>query len=772
MAKHAPKQKKAETGDRPILLRCAAVATAFILAAAGLVARLYYLQIQEADVWTTRASNQQLANIPIKAERGVIYDTNMKPMAQSAAAWTVVAAPNVLANSRLTEATRKKEPARVAAKALAELLDVDEEKLFEKLDDAESKYYKVKDKIDKPLADEVMTTMDELGVDGISLLEDSRRYYPYSELASTVLGFTNSDGDGIEGLESYYNETLAGVPGRQVTVRSAWGGAIPAYDEGITYPAEDGQSIVLTLDVEIQQIAEKFLQAAVTEQIARERGMVVVMDVNTGAILAIATTPAYDPNEPYKIYDEATRAAIEALPTDEEKAEATGAARIKQWRNKALADTYEPGSVFKVVTCAAALDSGTYSERDTFYCGSSIEVADRTFNCAQQTAHGQETLRQALIDSCNVSMIQISAGMGVSTWYDYLNAFGLTEPTGVDLPGEPGAAAISNLLYKEDQMGPVELASCSFGQSNKYTALQMITAFSAAINGGNLVQPHIVREVLDANGSVVETISPQVKRQVVSPETSAILCSALEELVSGEGNSGNNAFVAGYHVGGKSGTSQKLELLPEKEVYISSFLGFAPADDPQIAVLAVLDEPEDPNCPGPVRTYYGGRLAGPIVGNIIREAMPVLGITPDYNSEDDMTRVQITCPKAAGSDINTAIATLEAAGLGYTLEGEGGTVLGQYPEAYTSIPSDGTVVLYTESTDARIIPVPDLTNMSAYDAYTVLSGLGLNTQTTGAPDSGANVRVVSQDIEPGTEVKAGTTVTLTMQDMSNVGDLA
>ncbi len=760
-------------GERPIILRCVVISVAFLFVAALLSARLYQLQLNEADEWQTRASNQQLANIPIAPARGNIYDTNMKSLAESAAVWTIEAAPNVMAQSKLTDATKGGDAAAIAASGLAGLLGLDEAELYANLADSEKLYYKVKAKVEKPLADQVRTFCDEQNISGIYLKEDSKRYYPYNELASTVLGFTNADGDGIEGLESYYNEMLAGTPGRQVTVRNAWGGELPAWGDGVTYPAEDGESIVLTLDIELQQIAEKFLQTAVTEQIARERGMVVMMDVKTGAILAIATCPSYDPNDPYYIYDEATRAAIDALPTEEEKAAATGAARIRQWRNKALADTYEPGSVFKVVTCAAAIDSGAYTELSPFYCGSEIEVADRTFGCAQGTAHGQVTLRQALIDSCNVSMIQISAGMGAHTWYDYLNAFGLTEPTGVDLPGEPSQNSISNLVYSEDAMGPVQLASCSFGQSNKFTAMQMITAFSAAVNGGNLVQPHIVRQVLDANGGVVEEYNPAPRRQVISPETSATLCSALEELVSGEGNSGNNAFVAGYHVGGKSGTSQKLELLPEKEVYISSFLGFAPANDPEVAVLVVLDEPEDPNCPGPVRTYYGGRLAGPVVGNIIRESMPVLGITPDFTSEDDLSRAVLTSPKVSGTDVNSALVKLEQSGLAYVIEGSGDIVLGQYPEAYTEVPAGGTVILYTDpALPAATVAMPELGGYTAADASAVLAAMSLNVQTTGAPDSGATVRVVSQSVAAGTEVRKGTTVLLTMQDMSNVGDLA
>ncbi len=766
------KKQKDEQGPRPMLLRCAAIATAFALAAAALGMRLFTLQIEEQTTWKSRAANQQLANVPIEASRGVIYDSNMKPLAQSNVVWTVEAAPNVLAGSRKQEEGAENEAARIAARELAKILELDEDELFDSLKDPEKMYYKVKAKIEKPVADQVRELCKEQELSGIYLREDQKRYYPYEELAATVLGFTNADGDGIEGLESEYNEVLSGTAGRQVAVRNAWGGEIAADEEAVTYPAEEGENIVLTLDADIQQVAEKYLAAAVKEHNARQRGMCIVMDVNTGGILAMATSPAYNPNDPYYIYDEATREAIDGMPDGDEKTQAQSDARMLQWRNKALADTYEPGSVFKMVTAAAALDSGRCSIDSTFYCPSEIRVVEdeevEPFHCALNQAHGTETLRQALIDSCNVSFIQIGQALGAHTWYDYLNAFGLTEPTGVDLPGEPGARSIANLVYAEDALGPVQLASCSFGQSNKYTALQMITAASAVVNGGNLVQPHIVKEIRDNEGALVKSIEPEVKRQVVSAEVSEQLCDAMWELVAATPN-GRNAYVAGYDVGGKSGTSQKLERLNQdgEEVYISSFLGFAPANDPQIAVLVALDEPEDTL----YGNYFGGRLAGPTAGNIIRDSLQILGVPPVYDTADDLARSTMSAPNVVDNELAQAEATLNGAGLAAVIVGTGGRVVAQSPGAYTQVPNGGLVVLYTdEGVTEETVEVPELIGQSAEMAMDTLKSMGLNVLTTGAPDGGESVLVVGQDREKGSKLSKGSVVTLTMRDVSQTSD--
>ncbi len=758
-------EAKQKNTARPMMLRCAAVATVFVVAAAGLGMRLFTLQVEEADQWRAEALDQQLASIPIPPARGIIYDSNMRVMAQSATVWTVTAAPNEMAQSKM-----ESDPATVAAKELAALLQLDEATLYEAFRDTESKYCQVKAKIEKPLADQVRELCDRLNLRGIYMKQDTKRYYPYEELAATVLGFTNADSTGIEGLESYYDERLAGLPGRTLAVRNAFGGQIATGAEEDTYPAQNGNNIVLTIDLDIQQVAEKYLSEAVQYHEAKERGMVVVMDVKTGAILAMATSPAYNPNDPYAIFSEEKKAEVEALPEGEERVAAQGAARTLQWRNKALADTYEPGSVLKVVTVAAAMDSGTYTPDSTFQCGSVITVQDREFHCAQNKAHGTETLGDVLINSCNVACVQISAGMGAHVWYDYLNAFGLTEPTGVDLPGEPSERAISSIMYKEDQLGPVELASSSFGQSNKFTALQMITAVSAAVNGGNLVQPHIVSQILDDDGNVVENIEPPVKRQVISPETSSFIAGTLEDLVSS--TNGQNAYVAGYHVGGKSGTSQKLEVLSAegREAYISSFLGFAPANDPEVAVLVVLDESSDPHAPVE-RTWFGSRLAGPAVGNIINETMQIRGVEPDYGEGESANRSTLPTPALVGMEISSANVQLNQQGITGVVVGSGSTVTAQMPEAHSQVPEGGQVLLYTDpALPMELVKMPDMTGKSAKSAIDTLKNMGLNVLTTGAPDNGANVQVQSQSVPPETDLPKGSVVTLTMHESTAAAD--
>ncbi len=761
-------QKKNDVNryQRSMLLRCVAVGAVFVVAAGVLGMRLFQLQVVEAAYWQAEASGQQLANMEIAPERGIIYDSNLQVLAQSATVWSVEAAPDVLAQSNIED------PARVAARELAIILDLDETELYDNLSLSDTNYYEVQAKVEKPLADLVQEACEEYDIKGIYLRQDTRRYYPYEELAATILGFTNDDGNGIEGLESYYNEVLAGTPGRSLGVRNAWGGEVPTgAEEENLYPAEDGNSIVLTVDADIQQIAEEYLAEAVAYNEVQERGMVIVMDIDTGAILAMATSPAYNPNDPYEIYDEAARLEVEAMPESEERVQMQGEARTLQWRNKALADTYEPGSVLKVITVAAALDSGVFNEESALSCSGGITVEDREFGCAQDAVHGSQLMRDVLINSCNVASVQITSALGASTWYDYLNSFGLTEPTGVDLPGEPSATAIDNIMYDEDELGPVELASTAFGQSNKYTALQMITAVSAAVNGGNLMQPYIVGSVLDSQGNVVEEIEPILRRQVISEETSTYLADALEDLVSQTPN-GQNAYVAGYEVGGKSGTSQKLEVLAaeNREAYISSFLGFAPASDPEVAVLVALDESTDPHAPVE-RTWFGTRLAGPYVGSIIEETLPILGVEPHFGVAESETRSTISAPAVVGTDLATATATLSQNGLGAMVLGEGTTVTAQTPEAYAQVPAGGQVVLYTDAEmPQESVQVPAVLGRSPSVAIEELEALGFNVLTTGAPDNGENVQVQLQEPASGTMMPRGSLVTLTMQDVSVVGE--
>ncbi|MFV0412060.1 MAG: penicillin-binding transpeptidase domain-containing protein [Oscillospiraceae bacterium] len=747
-------------------MRSGVIFIAFLLVAIYIAGNLSILQVVEASEWQAKANEKQLVSATINPKRGTIYDSEMRELAESAPVWTISIAPNLLAKSALKN-TAELDPARLAAQQLAALLELDEETIYQNISDKESLYYPINVKMSRELTDQVEALYTQYGLRGISTIETSKRYYPYEDMAASVLGFMNSDGTGVYGLEAQYEDILKGTPGRTISSRA---GEIPGEVDSKTYPAEDGGSLVTTINVDIQQSLEEHLSAAVAKYNATERGMGIVMDVNTGAILAMATKGDFNPNDPYYISDETLRNTIEAMPDGDEKTQARANAWYRQWRNKAIADTYEPGSVLKVITAAAALDSGTYTADSLFTCTGAYDVADRTIGCAGGVAHGTITLREALIVSCNISFIQVAQGLGVSTWYDYINAFGLTEPTGIDLPSEPSQNSLNTVVYSENAMGPVQLASCAFGQSNKYTALQMITAVSTAVNGGNLVQPHLVSEILDAQGNVTQEINPSPKRQVVSEETSAALRGIMEDLVSNTSGSGRNAYVAGYHVGGKSGTSQKLELLAEDETnekYISSFVGFAPANDPQIAVLIVLDEPHDDS---PLQNYFGGRLAGPTVGSVISETVKILGIAPDYES-GEMTRTTISTPNLLEKDVSSDIVTLNGSGLSYKTMGSGATVLGQYPTAGSPIPRGGQVILYTDGSvlEQRTV-MPDLSSKNAKVAIDTLRSLGLNVLAEGASEDGGNVVVISQSVEAGQEIPLGTVVTLTFQDVSAITD--
>ena len=567
---------------------------------AGLIARLYWLQLAAGDWYTRRALGQQLRDTVVPADRGRIYSADGVLLAANSSCWTLRASPREMPADKL----------ELAAHGLAQILELDEAALLEKFRDRASNDCLLRYRVERSMADAVRDFCEENGITGIRINQDSKRWYPQGEFLASVLGFTNVDNAGVSGLELEYNEQLTGQNGVVLTAVNAWGYTLEQSYETEQFPVE-GSSLWLTIDANIQHYLENSLNYAVQEHHVAARAVGIVLDVNTGAVLAMSTTPAYDPNQPRILYDEAARAAVDAL-SGEQRTAALQLAQQTQWRNKAVSDLYEPGSVFKLITCAAALDAGAITRNSSFYCGESISVAGTRFHCANHKRHGTQTVTQALENSCNQSFIQIGARLGKEAFCDYFAAFGLREPTGIDLPAEPK----KSLYYTADRMGPVELASCAFGQSSKISYLEMAAAVCAVVNGGKLMQPYLVSDILAPDGTVLEHWDPVCKQQVIQPETSAVMREMMEAVVLYGG--GRNAQISGYRVGGKSGTSQKLDSADEK-ARIASFVAVAPIDDPQFLCLVCLDEPHS-------WTTAGGSLSAPVCAEVLEQTLVYKGV--------------------------------------------------------------------------------------------------------------------------------------------------
>ena len=591
---------------------------------AGLIARLYWLQLAAGDWYTRRALGQQLRDTVVPADRGRIYSADGVLLAANSSCWTLRASPREMPADKL----------ELAAHGLAQILELDEASLLEKFRDRASNDCLLRYRVERSMADAVRDFCEENGITGIRINQDSKRWYPQGEFLASVLGFTNVDNAGVSGLELEYNEQLTGQNGVVLTAVNAWGYTLEQSYETEQFPVE-GSSLWLTIDANIQHYLENALNYAVQEHHVAARAVGIVLDVNTGAVLAMSTTPAYDPNQPRVLYDEAARAAVDAL-SGEQRTAALQLAQQTQWRNKAVSDLYEPGSVFKLITCAAALDAGAVSKNSTFYCGESISVAGTRFHCANHKRHGSQTVTQALENSCNQSFIQIGARLGKEAFCDYFAAFGLREPTGVDLPAEPK----KSLYYTADRMGPVELASCAFGQSSKISYMEMAAAVCAVVNGGRLMQPYLVSDILNPDGSILQHTEPVCRRQVIKPETSETMREMMEAVVLYGG--GRNARIQGYRVGGKSGTSQKLDSADEK-ARIASFVAVAPIDDPQFLCLVCLDEPHS-------WTTAGGSLSAPVCAEVLEQTLVYKGVPRAVEQETDPDPAQTAADLPADGD--------------------------------------------------------------------------------------------------------------------------
>lgn len=637
----------------------------------GLLVRLFVLQILDPDNYADRAAGQQLRDTTLPAARGEIISADGVVLATSKTCWTIRASPRELDDALV-------EP---AARALSEILELDYDATLEKLSRRSSNDCLLRRRVDADMANAVRTWCAENGARGIQVLQDTKRVYPEGDFMGCLLGFTDVDNQGLWGLELAYDEPLTGQNGVILTAKNAWGYDMPTHYSTLQ-EAVPGSSLTLTIRDDIQHYLESALCAAVEEHNVASRAVGIVMDVNTGAVLAMSSKPDYDPNNPRVIVDETVRARVNAL-TGEERSAALQTAQQAQWRNKAISDLYEPGSVFKLITCSAALDTGAVTRNTTFVCAGKIGVAGTTFRCANGHIHGSETVAQGLAVSCNPCFIQIGARLGKENFCKYFEAFGLRTATGIDLPGEIKRSE----YYTADRMGPVELASCSFGQSSKVSYLQMITAVCAVVNGGKLMQPYVVQTITDADGQVTYQAQPTVKAQVIKEETSAVMRELMEGVVTS--GTGKNAAVAGYRVGGKSGTSQKLDSENER-ARIASFVAVAPIENPQIAVLVCLDEPHS-------WTTSGGALSGPVCAEVLQKSLPRLGIEPSYNGEEQK-KYFTTVPDVTGWRTAAAGQKLAEYSLTADVLGEGERVQSQYPAAGTSVRKNSAIQLDTTGT--------------------------------------------------------------------------
>lgn len=705
-----------------------------------------------------KATEQQLYDARLTAERGDIYDSNMNLLATSAPVWTVFVTPNAIAS--VSSESKKTQIKNAIIVELSEILEIDKEKVASDIEKTSSYYVAIKKKVEKETTDKVrefIKKYEDLSMASyIGLDEATKRYYPNEYLASTVLGFVGDDNQGLSGLELQYDEELTGTPGRIVSAKNAHGNAMTfTYEKKVD--STPGNSLVSTIDSYIQYVAEKYLNQAVANNKPAERGAVLVMNVKTGAIKAMATKGDFNPNDPFTL-SESDQAEVDKLQ-GEERTKLLSDLRNRQWRNKTISDPYEPGSVFKVITEAIALEEGLTNVNHSFNCTGTIFVAGQKYNCHKDGGHGVQNLSKATQNSCNPFFISLGQTIGVNIFSKYFDAFGLTSKTGIDLPGEA-----TSQYYTEKNMGPVELASASFGQTFKVTPVQLLSALAATVNGGYLVEPHVVDKIIDSEQNVVKNFSTKVKRQVISKETSKTICSILDDVVSIGG--GKNAYVAGYQIGGKTGTSQKIDKINatgKGGLYVASFAGFAPMDDPELAVLVLIDEPTG-------NEYYGGTISAPVGGQIFADILPYLGYEPKYTEEEHKT-LAISVPNVVGKSLSEAKSTLVGSSLQYTVVGQGSTVTKQLPASTQSIYKNGVVILYTEENpQVQKVTVPNLLGCSISEVNSIATNAGLNVTFKGNTLKTSIVVSYSQSIKAGTEVDEGSVIEVFFRS-SESGDI-
>lgn len=742
-------KKRAEKGPAQRLRQRTAILILLILVLGfgAAVLRLTYLTTVQSSELQESAVDLQLADTTVSAKRGTIYDANGNVLAESASVWQVVMSPVNFKNDKQRQA---------AAKGLSEIFDLEYNDV---LDDTkqQSHYVVVKRRIESDEREKVLKLIDTLKKDYscsgvIQLLDDYKRYYPKNSLASSVIGFTGSDDQGLEGIEYEYDSYLSGTPGRIITAQNARGTDMPfRYEQNVE--SEDGNNVYLTIDETIQSICEKYMQKGVEDNNVLNKGVCIAMDVNTGAILAMVTTDGYDLNNPYELSAK-DKKKIKSTPK-KKQAEAESAALSNMWRNKAVADTYMPGSVFKMCVASAALEENLVNEKTSFTCTGSILVEGETIHCSNIAGHGTQNFVEVISNSCNPAFIQIGQMLGAGKFRQYYQGFGFSDKTGIDLPGEA-----EDSFWKEGKMGGVDLAVASFGQNFSITPIQMITACAAVSNGGYVVQPHVVSKITDSKGNVIKTVDKKVKRQVISDDTSKKMNEYLEYNTERQGAAAG--YISGYKVAGKTGTSEKKGVTKVEssfsEDYISSFCGYAPADDPQIAMLVFFDTPDGD-------AYYGSQVSSPVFINIMSEVLPYLDVKTSYTDEE-LGYVDASAGDYTGVSVDEAKTAVEADGFTATVKGNGSTVISQIPTVSSGLQKGGSIVLYTDSdSQSETVSVPSLIGLSPDEVNDVASAYGLNVSFSGATTSSGTSS--SQNVEAGTSVSPGTVITVSFADSSS-----
>ncbi len=722
----------------------------FTMTVVVLIGRLAYIQFAQGDELQKKAFEQQNRGRMISSIRGTIYDRNGKKLAISVQVATIGCNPSDIKSNRRNISTNE------VADGLAPILDMEPDELL-KLITKDVSYVRLKRKVDKDTEINVRTWVSENNVKGISIEEDSKRYYPNGNLMSHILGFTGDDNQGLMGgIEETMEKYLKGTPGKILSEVDARNNAIPS-DTEKRIDAEDGLNVVLTIDETIQYLASKSLEKAIDDYNVKQGAVAIVMDPNTGDILAFVSKPDYDLNTPFAYpsnIEDMNLKIVDSLNQDGwvERSEASVNILSRTvWRNKAISDTYEPGSTFKSITTSAGIEEGVVTP-DTITNDLAIKVQGwpKPIQCWRYyRPHGTETFREAVYNSCNPAFVKVAQSMGVNRFYSYVKAFGFREKTGIELKGE------SNSLF-QDKPKEIDMAVAAFGQRFTITPLQLATSYTAIVNGGKLMKPRLIKELTDSDGNVVKTFKPEVIRTVVSEKTSKTVRDILEGVVSTPNGTGNNAYVKGYRIGGKTGTSQTTQ----EDVHIASFCGFAPADDPAIIALVVLFDPKGDS-------YMGGVIAAPLAGKIIEDVLNYMQVERKYSAEDLQSMAQeVFVPELRGKSVNEAVQDLKKAGLRYKIEGDGNnesSVVEQTPKPDAVVPENSVVILYTYKPEQPpTVEMPDLSKKTMAEAINTMNRVGLNIKING---TGV---VFMQQYEAGTEVEVGQVVAVDFRNMDNI----